>query len=622
VTSASSGSVRPLVRAVLLAVACGSLFWTLWLVLFGGFDVTVAGVRIRSNNPVRVLPIAVLSLTGFFLAGGVIRVSPLVRRARAGGAFLAQRPTWIAAAVAAGSTIVATAGSTRIAGSSDAYGYVSQADLWMHGRLKVPQPWVEQVPWPDRQWTFSPLGYRPIDHDPHFSIVPTYSPGLPLMMSVAKAAGGQCALFLVVPCFCGLAVFTTYAIGRRLGSPPIGLMGAWLVATSPIVLGSMEPLTDVPVMGAWACALYFLLGRSLRAAFASGAFAALAILIRPNLVLLVVPMALWFLIRRLPPGDGFFQRVLAGAAFALGVVPGVAAVAAINAHLYGSAASSGYGRLQDQFAWTHVLPNLRNYLTWFGDMHTPVAYLGFAALAFPSKRLWPGVVDRSVFVVISLFIAVLWGEYCAYLEFDSWGYLRFLLPAWPFLMLGLGAVFSAAGKVRAPASRWAARLAIVALGIWNIRVAVETGAFEQRQAARHEAPIGRLVQAHTDANSVVLALERSGSLRYYAGRTTLRYDLLAPDWLDRAVDWMTARGVHVYAVLDERQAAECKRRFSSQRLAAAFDRPILIYEPAGTALFDLSQPPDPAATPVRITTAFEDRPGCDPPVSLSSPVWR
>ena len=77
--------------------------------------------------------------------------------------------------------------------------------------------------------------------------------------------------------------------------------------------------------------------------------------------------------------------------------------------------------------------------------------------------------------------------------------------------------------------------AIIALGVWNIHTAEQRGAFEQRQAARHEAPVGRLVRAHTERNSVVLAFERSGSLRYYAGRMTLRYDVLEPDWLDRAV---------------------------------------------------------------------------------------
>ena len=42
----------------------------------------------------------------------------------------------------------------------------------------------------------------------------------------------------------------------------------------------------------------------------------------------------------------------------------------------------------------------------------------------------------------------------------------------------------------------------------------------------------------------------------------------------------------------------------------------MIYETAGTALFDLSHPPDPALTPAVITDPFPDAPHCDPPVPL------
>jgi hypothetical protein len=125
-----------------------------------------------------------------------------------------------------------------------------------------------------------------------------------------------------------------------------------------------------------------------------------------------------------------------------------------------------------------------------------------------------------------------------------------------------------------------------------------------------------LVRTHTPPDSVLLTAERSGSMRYYAGRVTLRYDLLDPDWLDRAVAWLTARGVRVYAVLDGRQADEVRARFSSQRAAAAFDRPFLIYEPAGTGLFDVSQPRDAALAPAVIAEPFPDAPHCDPPVPL------
>jgi len=423
-------------------------------------------------------------------------------------------------------------------------------------------------------------------------------------------------MFGVVPILAGVTVLATYGIGRRLHSPVAGLIAAWLVATSPVTLNSsLEPLTDVPVMAMWTLAFFFVLGTSTSSAAAAGVSAGLAILIRPNLVPLAVPLGVWFLCRRDVPGPWVGTRLGPAAAFAVTALAGAAAVGVINQHLYGSAATSGYGRLEDQVALARVLPNLLRYTSWFIETHTIIPLLGLIALAAPVPRFWPGVADRRIFAVLGSVIVLLWGFYCAYLVFDSWGYLRFLLPSWPLIMNGLGALAVwVAGFGRA--ARWVTGVAIVALGVWNTSEASRLDVFEQRQAARHEAPIGRLVAMHTAPNSVLLTSERSGSVRYYGGRVTLRYDLLHPEWLDRAVAWLTARGVRVYAVLDGRQADEVRARFPTQRAATALDRPFLIYEPAGTALFDLSRPRDPALTPVVIREPFPDAPHCDPPVPL------
>ena len=38
--------------------------------------------------------------------------------------------------------------STRVAAGADAYGYVSQADLWLQGHLHIDQGFGASVPWP------------------------------------------------------------------------------------------------------------------------------------------------------------------------------------------------------------------------------------------------------------------------------------------------------------------------------------------------------------------------------------------------------------------------------------------------------------------------------------------
>ena len=609
-------TTRARLRAILLAIAIATLLWAAWIGFSGGFITTIAGLRIRSNNPQRVLIFAAVALGGYFMLGGAVPVARLAAGTRRLARAVAAHPGVIAVLLAISSTLVAIAGSTRMAGGADAYGYVSQADLWLEGHLKVRQPWVAEVPWPDAMWTFTPLGYRPVEGQGEWSIVPTYSPGLPMLLAVAKRIGGQCVMFGVVPLLAGLTVLATFGIGRRLHSPIAGLIAAWLVATSPVTLSSsLEPLTDVPAMATWTLAYFFILSSSAASAAAAGAAAGLAILIRPNLVILALPLGAWLLCRRDVLGPFFRTRLVPAASFAVTSGLGIAAVAAINHYLYGSATSSGYGRLEDQVALGRVLPNFHHYTSWFIETHTIVPLLGLIALAVPLRRFWPRVPDRAVFAALTSVIVLLCGFYFGYLEFDSWGYLRFLLPSWPLIMTGFAAL-SVWAAAFGRAAAWIAGIVIVALGVSNTVQASRRDVFEQRQAARHDAPIGRLVMQHTPPNSVLLTMERSGSMRYYGGRVTLRYDLLDREWLDRAVEWLTARGVRVYAVLDRRQAEEAKARFSTQRAAVAFDRPFLIYQPAGTAVMDLSEPRDPLLPPEVITEAFPDAPHCDPPAPL------
>jgi len=74
---------------------------------------------------------------------------------------IARAHLWIAAALAAIVICTGLIWNTRVAAGADAYGYVSQADLWLRGDLHLDQGFGATVPWPNARWTFTPLGYRP-----------------------------------------------------------------------------------------------------------------------------------------------------------------------------------------------------------------------------------------------------------------------------------------------------------------------------------------------------------------------------------------------------------------------------------------------------------------------------
>jgi 4-amino-4-deoxy-L-arabinose transferase-like glycosyltransferase len=442
-------------------------------------------------------------------------------------------------------------------------------------------------------------------------------------------------MFLIVPIFGAVLVLATFGIGDRLGSRRAGLIGAWLVATSPSMLFHLvEPLTDVPVAGAWAAAFYCLLGSRSHArlprvgpgsqshtgawsALAAGALAGLAILIRPNLVALAGVMGLWYVVR-LGRDDGARGRALGhGVLFSLGVAPGIIAVALVNQHLYGSPLTSGYGRLGDQFVSARIWPNLVHYLGWLVQSHTPIVLTGLIAIFVPLRLFWPHVRDRWIFLIVGLFVATLWGIYCAYIEFDAWWYLRFLLPSWPFMMVGVGAVALALARSGGSTVRLLVIGVVVAVGVIEFQWTVRQGAFDAWQGERRYPSVALHVRRLTPENSVILSMQHSGALRYYGGRMTLRYDQIERDWLDRAITWLSARGVKTYLLAEELELASIRERFAGTRALAALDRPpVLIYDGVvRIQLFDLSADNGPPARYDRIRETFKNL-RCVPPGPL------
>src|SRR5690348_15711444 len=96
-------------------------------------------------------------------------------------AWIVCRPALLAAALAVALTLTTAHYGPRAVGGADEYGYASQADLWLKGRLTIDQSFVRQVPWPFAERAFAPLGYHPHPND-RGTLVPTYSPGLPLLL--------------------------------------------------------------------------------------------------------------------------------------------------------------------------------------------------------------------------------------------------------------------------------------------------------------------------------------------------------------------------------------------------------------------------------------------------------
>ena len=187
--------------------------------------------------------------------------------------------------------------------------------------------------------------------------------------------------------------------------------------------------------------------------------------------------------------------------------------------MYGSPFVSGYGGLSEIYQWRHLPLNLQQYPARFVDAHAWLTPVGLAAVLIPVRALWPSVRERSALALVAIFVASLIAPHLFYDPVH--GQLRFFLPALPFLASGTAVValfFARPG--------WRGALVGLTLAAYGANVVYQAG-LDVRSERKYSAA-GEAARARSERGSILFAMQHSGSARYYAGRMTLRYDLLDP----------------------------------------------------------------------------------------------
>ncbi len=470
-------------------------------------------------------------------------------RSRRGEAF-----RWLASRQGSGGVLLAIVGVTvlgtlfsarvRVAGGADAFGYVFQAVRWTQGAPRVVEALAGRIP-EVTVGTMAPLGYRAaLDNQ---TMVPTYPPGLPWLMTPFLVAFGLPGAMVVAPVCATLAVLTAAWIARRLDGPRAGLGAAVLLATNPVLLfQGLQPMSDVPACAAWLLAAAA--GLASRPAIA-GLFTGIALLVRPNLVALTLPV--WLLVTFAPapekgPVTARPSAVRRAVWFISTLVAPVCALALINTLWYGAPWRSGYGAAGDLFDAGRAATNLSRYAAW--TLQTRGLTIWVAVLLAPI--ILPAGWRRRAAWLLSAMALLNLAAYLPYIVFDHWTYLRFLLPA-----IGVGSVLAACGLARI--ARWSGaigRVAVVcvvaAQAIVGLSVARAQGAFDSAGSARRYALTGDWVRAHTPAGSVVAAMQESGSIWLYGNRSILRWDSISPSRFDVVVSAIEQQGHPVWLVLE------------------------------------------------------------------------
>jgi len=538
------------VAAALILTAAAAAAWSAMVWTTGGFSADVAGLHISARDAWRPLALAGLAAIGAIAIPGMGAARNALARLIA---FITPRR---AAGMLAIAVVAAGLGwNSWTASGADSFAYISQAALWRAGQLQIPVTLAPDAPWPEHVRTFAPFGYRPAPAGTP-QLVPITAPGVPIAMAVLQRIGGYRLAFLVTPIAGGLLVLCTFGIGRRVHSDRAGAIAALLVASSPALLYMlMWPMSDVPAAACAAAMTWLVLAGTPRTSLLAGLAAAVGMLTRTNLVTIAAAALVWLA----------FRNRRHALLFVAGLAPGAFVIAALNVHWFGAVLASGYGSAEHLLAISRVPVNAWRFALWLLET-SPVIWIGVAEMTsgvvfFTSRRK---ILPTSS-SAMTLFLLTAAGAVSVYLLYDTheeWWYLRFLLPAWPALFVPAAvALTELAGRNRASAVAAAAIIVLSTAG--GVVVARERGVFSVGEGERRYVSVARLVDQATEPDAVIITSQHAGTVWFYANRTTIRYDVLDPLWLDRAVRWLADRGRHPYILLEDWEHPLFEARFKS-----------------------------------------------------------
>jgi hypothetical protein len=291
-------------------------------------------------------------------------------------------------------------------------------------------------------------------------------------------------------------------------------------------------------------------------------------------------------------GSGATRKWSRSALYAAGVAPSCVAIALLHTYWYGSPLRSGYGPSEALFAWRHLRTNAVQFTQWLIESQTPAVLLAFAAPLTASRLEGSVGAIRTMLVGAAVMVGAVALSYAFYLPFGDWWYLRFLLPAYPalFVLMAAGIVGLCA---RLPSGLRTVAIAIAVGGLaWHgYRYAVDRAVFTTQDQEQRYVAVGKYVDRWLPRHAAILSMQHSGSIRYYSGRLTVRYDVVRRDELDAIVDDLERRGYAPYIVLDAWEEALFRDRFGDRSPLGSLNWPPVteLTHPSRVRIYDPRQ---------------------------------
>ena len=465
--------------------------------------------------------------------------------------------------------------SADVAGFSDCYGYVSEAVRLSQGRFYEPEQVYSLFGLPEEAGSSHPLGY--IEKGSQ-GTVPTYPFGYPLIMPAFIKVFGLHGAFWVTPFLAAGTGLLTYLVGRACLGYLGGLIAAGFVLFFPnFLFSTFLPMSDVPATFFTALTLVALLALrpSPFADLLLGASIGFGIWVRPNMVLLILPVVVWFVIRK------EWLRLLR---VFVAILPFILVNAIVNGYLYGSLWKTGYGSPPIGDSFFNMLERAKRHLM---RLHDQQVGLGLFLFAF---SLLLGRLSLAHRLLLAGIFFIFLGFFAAYQWDDAWWYFRFILPAMPavaVLEASLLLHFISTGRWR----RW--RTIFLTCGFmtfaWaSINYANANFVFDLKNGQTKYVRAAAMVRNQVKNPALMLAMEHSGSLRFYADLPTTRYDLTSGPELLGMIRAVKKAGGHVYLLVEKGEFQKIVD--TNQSVLLTYAQMVDILEPEKVLLFKLNVP--------------------------------
>ncbi len=450
-------------------------------------------------------------------------------------------------------------------GGADSYGYVSASRLLASGRLVDAAPIADWLTAPNRLELASPLGWAPSAGGD--GIVPKYPLGLPALMAIFSAAAGPNAVYFVSPVMGLLTLWLVFRFTLRWADETSALLATALVAWNPVFLTyAKQPMSDVPATAWMMLALYFACVKLeaddhtpagfITAVFA-GVAAGAAFLTRPALAVAVAIVPILAMRGPVP----YRRMCLSG----IGVAAAAIVQLALQAHLFGNPMATGYGSGEALFSWPALPENLDIYArrSWQTLGGLWLVALGAGAWVMRGPR-------SAAILAVAAAVAL---PYLFYIRFDHWETLRFLLPGLvPLSILVAAGLTRLAEPIRVPVAAGIVLILFAgAFAVRSERLMRESSVWDIQDMEDRYPLAGQWFQVNTPPQSVALAHQHSGSLRWYSGKQTLRWDLMKPEELVATVRDLEDHGCTVYAALEGSELQAFDAKFSTELARLSVD---------------------------------------------------